>query len=659
MKGYVPISGEMQGHIFKAVGGVIKARTQTGAIAFILLIWVALQSFLTLTRAINRAWEAEEYHWWRQPLKSLVLLGITAGAVLLGMAVSVLLRMANGWAYPLQYFNSWGYDLGSFSLPIVFYTKRWETGKAMIVCIDKITTVRMYNLIMKYWQIRIKEIEEQISNSKDEQEEIQLRNQLAWIKSTDILVIISEEQNEVKKFESWGLNIVPHREKIKKGYETPEGKTIDVDLAFKDENHPFRIAIVCAMWLTGFDVPSLSTLCLDKPLKAHTLMQAVARANRVNEGKNNGLIVDYCGILKNLRKALATYATGAAPGGKAGKEEPPIKPEEDLIKELRQAIDMVKAFLKERNFSLNEIITTNGFERIAAITKAKEAINQSEETRKRFEIQARVVFMKFKACITVSRINEFRKDHDAIDIIYKKLQDDRDKADISQIIKEMHEIVDGSVMPAHPGNPDDNDKIYDISKIDFEKLKAEFEKSPRKNTTVQCLKDFIESKLQKMLERNPLRTDFNKRYQEIISEYNFEKDRATIEKTFEKLMRFVQDLDDEEKRTVREGLDEEHLALFDLLLKPNISTQARNKIKRVSKDLLDTLKAEKLRMDHWRNKDQTCSEVKSFIHDFLWDETRGLPTEAFSNDEVDVKAELVFDHVFRSYEDAWHNKYAA
>ena len=90
--------------------------------------------------------------------------------------------------------------------------------------------------------------------------------------------------------------------------------------------HPFRIVIVCAMWLTGFDVPSLSTLYLDKPLQAHTLMQAIARANRVKEGKNNGLIVDYCGILKNLRKALATFAghTGGGPIGGGEGEGPEV-----------------------------------------------------------------------------------------------------------------------------------------------------------------------------------------------------------------------------------------------------------------------------------------------------------------------------------------------
>src|SRR5204862_8317140 len=100
------------------------------------------------------------------------------------------------------------------------------------------------------------------------------------------------------------------RARMKQCFETPDGKRVDVDDAFKDPHHPFRAAIVCAIWLTGFDVESLSTLYIDKPMKAHTLMQAIARANRRFPGKDFGLIVDYNGMLKSLREALAQYALG-------------------------------------------------------------------------------------------------------------------------------------------------------------------------------------------------------------------------------------------------------------------------------------------------------------------------------------------------------------
>jgi type I restriction enzyme R subunit len=222
------------------------------------------------------------------------------------------------------------------------------------------------------------------------------------------------------------------------------------------------------MWLTGFDVPSLATLYLDKPLKAHTLMQTIARANRVHEGKNNGLIVDYCGILKNLRRALATFATGVKTGG-----QDPIKPEKDLLEELSEAIDLTRSFLKDRGFVLEKLLTTAGFHRIAAIKEAKEVINQSEETRKRFEILAREVFKKFQACLTIRGILKYKKEHDAIEIIYQKLQDDRDKADITEVIRELHSIVDTVITPVPPTGAErpEEYKPYDISKIDFNRLK--------------------------------------------------------------------------------------------------------------------------------------------------------------------------------------------
>ena len=134
--------------------------------------------------------------------------------------------------------------------------------------------------------------------------------QADWLDGTIVEIIISEAQNEVADFKKWGFDIIPHRDRMKRGFETADGERTDVETAFKNPEHPFRVAIVCAMWMRGFDVECLSTLYIDKPMKAHTLMQAIARANRVYPGKDFGLIVDYNGMLKSLREALAQYALG-------------------------------------------------------------------------------------------------------------------------------------------------------------------------------------------------------------------------------------------------------------------------------------------------------------------------------------------------------------
>ncbi len=542
---------------------------------------------------------------------------------------------------------------------VIHYSKAWEIGKAMLVCIDKITCVKMYNRIDTYWQKRITELETALAAVRDKQSEQYRRRQIEWMRQTRMAVVVSEEQGEVEKFTRWGLDIRPHRRLIKEGLDLPEFmrqqprfhnmQRMAIDDAFKEGQHPFRIAIVCAMWLTGFDVPSLATLYLDKPLKAHTLMQAIARANRVHEGKNNGMIVDYCGILKNLRKALATFAGTVAKGGDGdGGQTEPARPEEELLADLQESVALVRSFLAESGASLAEIITQTGFERNAAILRAKEAANETDETRKRFEIMCRAVFKKFKACINVKGVNSHRDDYDAINIIYKSLQNDREKADISDIIRQLHQIVDEAI-ETNPDEVREETRPYDISMIDFDRLRQEFERSRAKRTTVQCLKTFIEQRLQRMLQQNPLRTDLQQRYEKIVAEYNREKDRVTIEKTFDDLLRHMQSMDEEESRAAREGLDEEALAVFDLLKKEKLSPKEIKRIKAIAVELLETLKSEKLKIENWKGREATRDAVKQTIFDFLYSDATGLPESLYTEDDVQVKADDVYRHVFRVY----------
>ena len=534
------------------------------------------------------------------------------------------------------------------------YSTAWESGKAMLVCIDKVTCVRMHKLVGFYWDARIRELE--ITPAADEQEEVFRQRQLAWMRETRMAVVMSEEQGEVAKFTKWDLDIIPHRKLMKDGIDLPESmrakpeyrnmQTMGLDDAFKAEDHPLRVAIVCAMWLTGFDVPTLSTLYLDKPLKAHTLMQAIARANRVAEGKNNGLIVDYCGILKHLRQALATFA-GVQAEGEGGETEP-ARPDEELLADLAEAIALVRTFLADRHAALDDVIQKIGFERNAAIIACKEAANENDESRKRFEVMCREVFKKFKACINVQGVNACRSDRDAINIVYKSLQQDREQADITDIIRQLHQVVDQAIV-VRADRVADPSATYDISKIDFDRLRQEFERSPKKNTTVQNLREAVEQRLQRLLLQNPLRTDFQQHYEQIVSEYNREKDRVTIEKTFEALFKLVQELDDEAHRAVREGLDEESLAIFDLLKKPDLKPSDIKRIKAVATQLLARLKEEKLRVDQWREKEATRDAVRQAIHDFLWSDDTGLPVECFAEQDVEVKAEDVFRHIYRAY----------
>ena len=258
---------------------------------------------------------------------------------------------------------------------------------------------------------------------------------------------------------------------------------------------------------------------------------------------------------------------------------------------------------------------------------------------------AREVFNKFKACLTIKGVNNYRADVGAINIIYKSLQVDRDAADISGILRELHAVIEPAIVVKGEGG--NGGRIYDISAIDFNRLRREFAKSPKKQTEVHNLKDAIEKRLARLLAENPRRTNFQQRYEKIVADYNNEKDRVTIEATFEALMRLVGALNEESTRAMREGLDEKTLALFDLLKKPDLERKDIERIKKVAVNLFELLERKKQEIDDWRAKEQTRDEMRQLIHDFLYSDATGLP-ESYGETEIDVKAEEVFAYEFRA-----------
>ena len=521
------------------------------------------------------------------------------------------------------------------------FCNRGYKGKGMYVALDKLTAVRMYDLIKKQWNHYIADLEKDIEKGKyGDQEVLAKARELNWIKETEICVVVSSEQNEIKKFSSWDLDIEPHREKM---------NNQDLETRFKEDDDPFRFVIVCAMWITGFDVPTLSTLYLDKPLKSHALMQAIARANRISEGKNNGLIVDYIETYKSLLDALAIYCVDEK-GGEPGTDttpEPPVQPKEELIHLLEEAIVATETFLlNEVNFDLAELINSSGINKLVVLEKGIDCVYTNDETKRKFQVLAREVFRKFKALQPDKILNEYSARKNAIDAIYSAIEDNIDSADVSEIMKKIQVIVDESIenMAAEPSK--ESSVIIDLSKLNFELLEKYFLKSDKKNTIVQSLKDKIEAQLNLMVERNPCRVDFYQLYQEIIDEYNRGKDSVTIEETFRKLIEFINTLSAEEAETRRENLTEEQKAMFDLLRKPNLSETEKNKIKEIAKELLLELKAEKLKVERWQEKSATAAAVFTSVSNTLFNK---LPYPTYQNDEIDLKTMLVFEHLKHQY----------
>lgn len=461
------------------------------------------------------------------------------------------------------------------------------------------------------------------------------------MEQTIVEIIISEKQNEVAEFKKWGVDIIPHRLRMKQGFEIADGKRVDVESAFKNPDHPFRIAIVCAMWLTGFDVESLSTLYIDKPMKAHTLMQAIARANRRYPGKDFGLIVDYNGMLKALREALAQYALGD--GADGGAEI--VAPLEERVTALLDAIEETERHLLILGFDATRLIGAKGFVRIAALKDGVEAVYASDEAKRRFEILARQVFIRFKSLLTEHAAYVYAERHDNIEAIYKKLSERRDTADVTELLKVLQQIVNDAIKAQGPGADMAEGMTLDLSKINLDKLREEFSKRvKRKATMIEDIRVIVEEKLAMMLRQNPERMDYQKKYQDIVAEYNRDKDRTTVEDTFARLIALANSLTEEQERAAREGLTEEQLALFDLLKKEDINKADRERVKQSSRELLAAVQDLIASMDQWTQKPQTQAEIETFILDQLYE---NLPSPPFTEEDKAEAAQKVYSFIWR------------
>ena len=534
---------------------------------------------------------------------------------------------------------------------------RWESGKFMLVCIDKITCGRMFNLIMPHWLAKTAEVKAAAEAESDAEQKAKLTAQAKWLTETIIELQISEEQGEEKAFKKWDVNIIPHRERMKKGFDVKRDdktETLSMEDAFKEPEHPFRVVIVCAMWLTGFDVESLSTLYIDKPMKAHTLMQAIARANRRCEGKDFGLIVDYNGMLKSLRKALAQYALGDD-GTDDGSDI--VAPISERVDALDEALTATETYLKTLGFDCSQLVGLKGFKKSGLFADAVDVIYTSRETKQRFEIMARQVFLRFKALIMEPAVFVFAERHDNLEAIYKKLEERRDMSDVTAVLKELHLIVNDAIRTHSPGEDQAESKLYDLSTIDMEKLRDEFAaKVKRKATAVEDLRAIVERKLALMMRSNPERMDFYRKYSEIVADYNREKDRVTIEETFAQLAVLDARLDEEAQRAVREHLTEDELAIFDLLKKDKLTQKQRETVKDASKHLLAKVLAVVAARHDWIAKEPTKAEVEVLIQQEVFEL---LPDPPFDEDEKLALAERVFQHVYaQSAAGAFHSEAA-
>ncbi|MFZ5904112.1 MAG: type I restriction endonuclease subunit R [Chloroflexota bacterium] len=523
---------------------------------------------------------------------------------------------------------------------VLHFMNRGFKGKAMVVSIDKATAVKMFDKVQKYWNIQRALLEAENPSDPERQQEIE--DKLAFMRETDMAIVVSPSQNEIEDMKKLGLDIKRHRERMVKE---------ELDEKFKAPKDPLRIVFVCAMWMTGFDVKSCSTIYLDKPMRNHTLMQTIARANRVFTGKNNGLIVDYVGIFNDLKKALAIY--GSASGGGVKEGELPVEAKGKLIAELRSAIDAARKFLRGVGSDLEKIINAKDeFVRIGLMDDAVDAILVNDQSKTQFITHALKVERLFQAILPDVSAGQFSMERKAIQVLAERVRNNnsQDLTDLSAVMAEVNHVLDKSikVKEQYIIKNAAGSHVLDMSKVDFEALKKLFDNS-RKNIELDRLRGKINAQLQAMLRVNKSRLDYAAKFEQLIADYN--KGGKDIDTFFVEVISFARSLSEEEQRGVAENLSEEELAIFDLLTRPNIklTKKEREQVKKVAKDLLDTLKAERIVLD-WRKQQKTRAAVRVAIFDAL----EQLPESKYK-DLYDQKCELVYQHVYESYAGVMQN----
>jgi len=521
---------------------------------------------------------------------------------------------------------------------------RGFVGKAMVVSIDKATALRMYEKVKAHWAAEAALVQKELGElhyqpgggmtpeqARRDLRVAELKQRLEVLTNTDMAVIVSPGQNEIQQMRKLGLDIELHRKRMN------ESQPL-LDEKFKDTDDPLRLVFVCAMWLTGFDAPSCSTVYLDKPMRNHTLMQTIARANRVFPGKHSGVIVDYANVFASLEKALAIY--GAGKGGKS-----PVKEKLQLVAELRSAVAGATTFCYRQGVDLADIeaVAAGSLERLQRIEDAMNALISPDPLRREFFGHERLVGTLYRAVKPDLSALEFAGRVACLSTLGEAIRAklNPNPPDISGVMNDINGLLDESITGhaiAQEGPP-----ALDLSKINFEALAQRFKQSKHKNTDLEVLKAAIRAQLDKMIQLNRTRADFSEKFEELIEGYN--AGSRNIEQLFEELLKLSNSLNEEQERHVRENMSEEELVIFDILTRPapELSTEERAEVKKAARQLLIRLKA--LLVLNWRQKAAARSQLKLAIEDTL---DTGLP-RAYTSELYHNKCSAVFEHVYESY----------
>ncbi len=504
----------------------------------------------------------------------------------------------------------------------------------MVILIDKKTTFRMYDKVKKEWERYIAKLRMNLSRATDERKHEEILAKLEQHENVDMAVMVSlgDNQNEIANMEEFEIDVKPIRERIIHG---------DLEEKFKDPNSNLKIIFVCAMWMTGFDVPNLSTIYLDKPLKNHTLMQTIARANRVaDEQKKNGLIVDYMGVFKNIKRALALYAASGTD------TDDIVQSKDELINNLKNSLANVNEFLKGEEIEISQLLEAPSEQKILLLEKYANTIVGKAEKKNKFLNLASDVHTSYQSVLPDPSAEDYYKEVTAIRVLASRIRDvGTQSIDVSQVKKDLEDLLDKSIQAGEYVIPQ-HKKVKDLSKLDADGLHKFFASLENKNLQIEAMSAELEQKINEMVRKNKKRAHFMERLLSLLKEYN--SGAHDIDKVFEDLVSLAKDLSKEEQRAVKENLSEEELSIFDMLIKENLNPDETEKVKKVARELLSKLKTERLVLD-WREKESARAGVKTTISEVLYS---SLPEPKYTEKDCEHRSLEVYNFVYEHYLDA-------
>ncbi len=536
---------------------------------------------------------------------------------------------------------------------VYHFPRRGYLGKALVISVDKFTAVKMYDKVQRLWMEQIKELRGRIAETRNEIEKARYKKIIDFMREVEMAVVVSEEAGEEEKFSAQNLDIKPHR--IRMNHLDKHGH--DVEYNFKDPEHPLQLVFVCAMWLTGFDAPTVSTLYLDKPMKDHSLMQTIARANRVTshqiDGKSkiNGEIIDYYNVFRNMKKALKDYAQG-----KEGLDEPPVREKAELFRLLDDSLQQGLLYCEAKGVALLNVLETEDvFKNVNQFKQFADTLLEKDELRKEFFVYENTISSLYEACKPEILGKPVVRSVAAFQYLRGVIESIIEQADIDKVSQRVGALLDESVVVDNAEGFMVRDhqaeyqvvqkgKTWDLSKINFDKLKEDFQHSHYKNIEIADLRAFIEHKLEQMLKQNATRSDFAQRLQEIVDRYN--AGGSSTENYFEDLMRFTREMKAEDERHVREGLTEDELELYDLLKKEKMTESEIQKVKLAAKSLLRRLLQEhpKVLIQDWYKDTQTQRVVRSAIEKVLDENLPDTYDRVLFKEKCENLFELILDY---------------